>query len=93
MNCPGCGRFMKLVFAREIGRNAMESAFWWVCGNEYCPQCDQRIPIPANEYDWLYWCDGIPLEELKADPELNEEYQEALKRYWNRPTARRMRRG
>jgi len=80
---------MKLAFAREIGRNAMESAFWWLCGNEYCLQCDRGIPIPANEYDWVYWCEGIPEEDLEADPELRKEYQEALGRYLNRLTARR----
>ena len=90
MNCPECGRFMKLYFATEMGQDSLQCAYWWHCTNDFdCWFAWQGDPIPAPEYDWLWWCEGIPQEDLEADPELKEEYDEALQRYLNRPMARR----
>ena len=90
MNCPECGRFMKLYCATEIGEDAIQCAFWWHCLNvRDCWLAWEGDPIAAPEYDWLYWYDGIPSEDLEAAPELKEEYNQALRRYLNRPMARK----
>lgn len=85
MNCQGCGRFMKLEFAAEVGKDAGDSAFWWVCNNnDDCWEHDYGQPIAAPEYDWLYWGEGIPQEDLEADPELKADYDRMLTIYQNR---------
>lgn len=85
MNCPTCGRFMKLEFATEAGQDAASSAFWWVCANnDDCWQHDYGKPIAAPAYDWLYWGEGIPQEHLDADPELKADYDRMLSDYQNR---------
>ena len=82
MNCPGCGRFMRLKFATEIGCDSLESAYWWQCQNEFC--WHEAEPIAATEYDWLWWADGIPQAALEADVELRAAYNELLARYQER---------
>jgi hypothetical protein len=90
MNCPECGRFMELYFAIGLDRDPCQCAFWWHCNNDGgCWLAWKGDPIPAPEYDWLYWYESIPEEDLAADPELRAEYNEALQRYLNRPAARR----
>lgn len=55
MNCPECGRFMRLEFAVEIGKDVGESAFWWCCTNDRdCYEAWRGEPIPAPEYDWTW---------------------------------------
>lgn len=77
MNCPECGRFMKLVIAFDIGEDAEVSAYWWVCNNE--ESFFQVDPVPAPEYQWLWSCETIPAEALLGWPELRQEYD----RMWN----------
>lgn len=92
MNCPSCGRFMQLEFTGELEFDAQESAFWWVCGNDdVCLVADywQDHPIPAPEYDWLYWCATIPEEDFKQDPELRQECEQMRQQYLNRPLSRK----
>ena len=89
MNCPGCGRFMHLNYAlSELESSAETAGYWWECGNEECPQAP--TPIPASEYDWLYWCWDIPAEDLAEDPELAAECAEMKRRYDNRRSSSRM---
>lgn len=76
---------MKLEFAAEVGRDAMVSAFWWVCtNNDDCWEHDYGKPIAAPEYDWLYWGEGIPQEHLDADLALKADYDRMLEDYQQR---------
>lgn len=83
MNCPECGRFMKLFIAfeathieatRRFGRslNVWECAYYWWCDNEW-GHTYIVDPIPAPEYQWLWNCEGIPEEALTDWPELKAE--------------------
>ena len=90
MNCPGCGRFMELVFAVEIGRDVNQAAFWWACNNgNFCLVADRREYIPAPEYDWQYWCQDIPEEDLVEWPELRQECDEMEARWKQRKKSRK----
>lgn len=95
MNCPGCGRFMALEFAGELGFDIEVAVFWWVCGNDR--DCIvawhwQKHPIPAPEYDWLYSCQDIPLEDFEEDEGLYLECEQMRVQYLNRARVGRMRR-
>jgi len=92
MNCPSCGRFMQLAFAGDLEFDIQQAAFWWVCNNDWdCLVHDywQDHPIPAPEYDWLYWCKGIPEQDLEEDAELHRECEEMHQRYLGRPMSRK----
>ena len=85
MNCPGCGRFMTLEFSFELDKDVEQAAFRWVCNNgNFCLMADRQEYIPAPEYDWLYWCQDIPAENLAEDPELCRECEEMKQRYLER---------
>ena len=78
MNCPECGRFMKLKIAEAAGKDGQvwECAFWWVCWDEDWLHNYIQDPIPAPEYQWLWNCEGIPARALLEDDELRQEYDE-----------------
>ncbi len=88
MNCPGCGRFMQRVIAFEVGESPDEgSAYYWYCQDE--GQHTYTIdPIPAPEYDWLYWWVDVPTDEIEQAraewPELGEEIDAMKRRYEER---------
>ena len=85
MNCPGCGRFMSLDFAKEMEKDVNIAAFWWYCSNgDNCLVGDNREYTPAPEYDFEYWYRDIPTSDLLADPELMIEYNQAKASYENR---------
>ena len=76
MNCPECGRFMKLRIAFECGHDddVWTSAFWWACVNDWgCVASDRNECISAPEYQWLWNCQGIPPEAFDDWPELRAE--------------------
>lgn len=92
MNCPACGRFMQLEFAGDLEFDVQVAAFWWVCGNDWdCLVADywRDHPIPAPEYDWLYWCINIPQQDLLEDAELRQECEQMRQHYLNRPLSRK----
>ena len=89
MNCPGCGRFMRLENAFELGRDVGISAFWWRCTNHlYCPVSSWSNYIPAPEYDWLWWWADVSEEEATQAfaemPGLEDETNEMRRQYENR---------
>jgi len=66
---------MKLKFAAEVGRDSIETSFWWECENwNDCYASAHGEIIAAPEYDWLYSCEGIPGEHMKDWPGLLTEY-------------------
>lgn len=79
MNCPECGQFMKRIVAFEIGKDVWESFMWWVCDDDQARHYYEVDPIPAPQYQWLWNCEGIPAEDLQANPALFAEYREM----WN----------
>lgn len=88
MNCPGCGWFMTLIFAGELGYDPGDgAAFYWCCQNHFdCLQFEQ--PIAAPEYNWLHDCQSIPEKAFVEDPKLRAECDEMKQRYLNRPARR-----
>jgi hypothetical protein len=84
MNCPNCGRFMGLFYASDIGKDSNDSAFWWSCNNDRDCEGLDWCNMPAPEYDWLWWGEGIPQAALDDCSELAQECAEMYQRYINR---------
>ena len=78
MNCPECGQFMKLLIAFDLGSSPdeEETAYFWWCNDTNKRHMYKIDPIPAPEYDWLWWAESIPQEALDGWPELATEVAE-----------------
>ena len=79
MNCPVCGRFMRLIFAIEAKQDVAEAPWWWEC-SQSAEDCTFRGVLPAHEYSWFYNCADIPEEAFVECPELKRECEEMKKR-------------
>lgn len=75
---------MGLFIFDDVSKDAFESAFWWNCNNPDCFLSRPEEAIAAPEYDWLYWYKVIPKKDLKKDPGLKAEYDQARLNYLNR---------
>jgi hypothetical protein len=68
-----------------VGKDADDSAYWWICINsDNCLAATNGEVIAAPEYDWIYWYEGIPERDLLEDAGLKAEWEQAKARYLNR---------
>lgn len=82
MNCPECGQFMQRLIAFEVGMSPSVTgvAYYWWCGDPSERHTYDIDPIPAPEYNWIWFAEGIPQEALDEWPELAAEVAEMWER-------------